>query len=104
MTQPRKVKIKVLKVMDPKEVFPIPPIKESKPLPPCDVFKEGQEFIIESPFDMPKDFCSSAWFTLFPAIRLLAFGGDYPWVEEPGKAVLCCIDGLRPVIFKLERI
>jgi uncharacterized repeat protein (TIGR04076 family) len=32
------------------------------------------------------------------------FGGNYPWQEEPGISVTCCTDGLRPVIFKVERI
>ncbi|MFC1804030.1 TIGR04076 family protein [Thermoproteota archaeon] len=30
--------------------------------------------------------------------------GNYPWLNEKGKAVACCTDGLRPVIFLLERI
>jgi len=34
----------------------------------------------------------------------LAFGGDFPWFKEKGIAISCCSDGLRPVVFKLERI
>ena len=33
----------------------------------------------------------------------LAMGGDFPWMKEKGEMVSCCTDGLRPVIFKLER-
>jgi len=39
-------------------------------------------------------------------IMTLRFGGN-PWFpeyyEDHGVAVACCPDGLRPVIFKLER-
>ncbi|RLB26553.1 MAG: TIGR04076 family protein, partial [Deltaproteobacteria bacterium] len=28
----------------------------------------------------------------------------YPWLKQKGVAIACCTDGLRPVIFKLERI
>jgi hypothetical protein len=77
-----KVKLTVLKVMDQKDIFSESPVKQSKPLPPCEIHKEGQEFIVGP----------------------LMFGGNYPWQEEPGISVTCCTDGLRPVIFKVERI
>ncbi len=69
----------------------------------CERFKEGQEFIVEN-LDMPKGFCTSAWVSIYGNVRLLAFGGNLPWFKEKGVAVNCCIDGLRPVVFKLERI
>ena len=70
---------------------------------PCRVFKDGQEFIVED-LRMPEDFCTSAWVSIYSNIRLLSFGGDLPWFKEKGVAITCCIDGLRPVILKLERI
>jgi len=53
---------------------------------------------------MPEGFCTSAWNDIYPSVRVLAFGGNAPWYKEKGVAVECCTDGLRPVIFKLERI
>ena len=32
------------------------------------------------------------------------YGGYYPWMKEKGVVISCCTDGLRPVVFKLERI
>ncbi len=104
MHELHKVKIKVLKRFHPSEVFkrsPVTPVHMS--FEACRLFTEGQEFIVED-LRMPEDFCTSAWDSIYGNIRLLSFGGDLPWFKEKGVAVNCCIDGLRPVIFKLERI
>jgi uncharacterized repeat protein (TIGR04076 family) len=37
-------------------------------------------------------------------VRTLFYGGELPHHEEGDVAVNCCTDGLRPVIFKIERI
>jgi uncharacterized repeat protein (TIGR04076 family) len=37
-------------------------------------------------------------------IEHLIFGGSYPWFKDKGVTLSCCNDGLRPVIFKLERV
>lgn len=103
MHEPHKVKITVLKRFHPSEVFertPVTPVHEH--FEACGVFRDGQEFIVED--GMPEGFCTSAWVSMYSNIRLLSFGGDLPWFKEKGVAVNCCIDGLRPVIFKLERI
>ena len=97
------VKITVLRVFDPKEVFETPPIKQSNPLPACQIHHEGQEFTVKLDMNMPEGFCHWAWSTISCPVRMLLFGGDYPWAEEKGKAIVCCADGLRPVVYKLER-
>jgi uncharacterized repeat protein (TIGR04076 family) len=98
-----KVKITVLKRFHPSEVFETSPVTIETPFGECELFKEGQEFIVEN-MSMPKDFCNRAWISIYSNIRLLSFGFDLPWFKEKGVAVNSCIDGLRPVIFKLERI
>ena len=99
-----KVKISVLRVFDPKEVFQTSPFKRSSPMPPCERHHEGQEFTVNLDMNMPEGFCHWAWSTIKSPVRMLMFGGDYPWSEEKGKAVVCCADGLRPVVYMLERI
>lgn len=103
MVKMHKVKISVLKRFKPSEVFKENPVTPVNPMEACELFKDGQEFIVES-LQMPKGFCTSAWVTIYGNVRLLAFGGNLPWFREKGMAVNCCMDGLRPVIFKLERI
>jgi len=103
MVKSYKVKITVLKRFSPSEVFEKSPVTPVEPLEACKLFRDGQEFIIEDG-RMPEGFCSGAWHTMYSDVGILAFGGDLPWYKEKGVAINCCTDGLRPVIFKLERI
>jgi len=104
MAEPHEVKITVLKRFSPADVFDRSPVTPVKPLKACELFEDGQEFIVDLHLKKPEGFCSSAWHTIYCSIRTLAFGGNMPWYKEKGVAINCCIDGLRPVIFKLERI
>ena len=101
---PSNVKITVIKVTDPKEMFETPPIKQDKPLPPCQIHKVGQEYIVGPDIKMPEGFCHWAWAHIKSGVTLLSYGGSYPWNAEPNVSVECCTDGLRPVVYKLERI
>ncbi|MFR4117881.1 MAG: TIGR04076 family protein [Bilophila wadsworthia] len=55
----------------------------------------------------PDGFCDEAWKAIYQYVFALAHGsgqfyyGD--WIEKPGVAICSCNDGLRPVIFKVER-
>lgn len=62
--------------------------------------KAGDTFIYEG--KLP-DICPSAFHTLFPYMRVLYFGGNFPW-EKEGEARIACPDPENPVVFKLERI
>ena len=71
----------------------------------CPMLKEGQVFYAD--YAKPQGFCDEAWkavyqyvFTLAHGVKDVFYYGD--WIREPGTAVVCCNDGLRPVIFKLE--
>ena len=98
-----KLKITVLKRQDPDEIFDELPVKRQDWMVPCELYKDGQEFIIDE-LSMPEGFCGSAWQTIYPNARTLLYGGDLPFFEERGISITCCADGMRPVIFKLERI
>lgn len=63
----------------------------------CDVFSEGQEFIVESPWSMPDGFCHWAWADIRTFIHVVNDGRYDTFVS-------CCTDGFRPVFFKIERI
>lgn len=100
-----KVRITVLKRMDPKDIFRTPPVTPAEPLGVCDLFEDGQVFISEPYGRMPEGFpCGSAWNTIYGTVRALAFGGIIPWYKEGDVSINCCTDGLRPVVFKIERI
>lgn len=104
MVERNKVRITVLKRFNPSEVFKSSPVTSITPLEACELFRDGQEFIVGKDMGMPAGFCTSAWNSIYGNYRLLAFGGDLPWYKEKGVAVNCCIDGLRPVVFKLKRV
>lgn len=98
------VKITVLKRFKRSEVFETSPVTLVEHNDECEVFRDGQELLVGADGKMPNGFCTSAWVSIYPIVRSLALGGDLPWYKEKGVAINCCIDGLRPVVFKLERI
>jgi uncharacterized repeat protein (TIGR04076 family) len=104
MAKRHRIKITVVKRLSPKEVFgEAPPEVPADLSPYCDRLNEGQEFIVEESGTMPQGFCSWAWHDIYPALTGLRFGGNYPWVTKEGMIYSCCTDGVRPVIFKIER-
>jgi len=71
--------------------------------PACDVFEEGQEFIVNERVEMPGGFCSWAWADIQKYAMALARGADFDGVK-PGVSIASCTDGFRPVVFRLERV
>jgi uncharacterized repeat protein (TIGR04076 family) len=105
MAKKSKVKITVLRKLNSTEIFGgDPPLGRS--VNACPVFEVEQEFIVGKDGEMPKGFCHWAWNDLYKVVTALRFGVN--WEPETGEkgapTVHCCTDGLRPVIFKLERV
>ncbi|MFC1803080.1 TIGR04076 family protein [Thermoproteota archaeon] len=98
-----KLKITVLKRQDPADIFDELPVAKKDWMVPCGIYEDGQEFLLDS-LTMPEGFCGSAWITIHANARTILYGGDHPAFDEKGTAVTCCSDGMRPVIFKLERV
>jgi uncharacterized repeat protein (TIGR04076 family) len=98
------IKITVLRRFKPSEVFKKMPVTpKNEKFDQCTMFKDRQVFVVTD-LRKPEGFCDSAWNAIYSNVRLLQYGGNLPWFKENGVAVNCCIDGLRPVIFKLERM
>ena len=101
-----KVKITVLKRVNVNDLFdenPPAAYDENWITPQCKRFADGQEFVVDS-HNCPPDFCNWAFSDIQRDLVHVLYGGYYPWMKEKGVAISCCTDGLRPVIFKLERI
>ena len=97
------LKITVLRRFHPDEVFGDDyPIEKQEWMGACHVLEDGQEFIVKEG-EMPEGFCSGAWVAIYSHIRMLTMGGNMPGTKE-GIALGSCNDGLRPVVFKIERI
>jgi len=70
----------------------------------CSNFDEGQEFVLDG-LKQPENFCSWAWNDLHKALLALNSGGRFtPFMREDNILISCCTDGIRPVVFKIERI
>lgn len=100
----KKVKITVLK----KEFYGTYAEKyltDGKAVGPCSLLNKGDIFIYEGGAEMPKNFCPWAWIDIYRGINSLSAGGTYkPWNNYDGTQILCCTDGIRPVVFLLEAI
>ena len=97
------LKITVLRRFAPEEVFDEKPIGYGE-LGKCTVFEDGQEFIVGDDGKMPEGFCVWAWDDIYKSVLTLRYNGDFPWFTEAGATVTNCTDGLRPVIFRIERM
>ena len=103
MQLPR-MKIIVVRRYSPEEVFGHPMIQSSsgKAIPACQILEDGQEFIAEHSFKMPDGFCGWAWRDL--TVRFTKFDlVDMDW-PSPNVTYVACGDGVRPVIFRLEKL
>jgi len=72
----------------------------------CSMFMEGQEFLIDTPQKPPR-FCDGAWAGIFLYVFAFIHGGGAffkDWMKDENTMIACCNDGVRPVIFKLERV
>lgn len=75
----------------------------------CNRFQDGQEFILEQGdfFNMMDgEFCSEAWDAISRYVYAALQGGAIMrgWTNDEKMMISCCNDGVRPVIFKIERI
>lgn len=71
---------------------------------PCGAFRDGQEFLVNPSLDKPAGFCSSAWADIRHELFAVVHGGDRPYIGPKGTAIACCTDGMKPVLFKIERV
>lgn len=104
MTRKNKLKITVLRTLDPLRLFSNLPVTLNQPLGPCQIFSEGQEIFVDVNLKMPKGFCETAWRNFYHNIRVLGYDGKLPFFKESNIAINSCSDGMRPVIFKIERL
>lgn len=75
----------------------------------CNRFHDGQEFILEQGdffHMMDGEFCSEAWDAISRYVYAALQGGSIMrgWTKDEKVMISCCNDGVRPVIFKIERI
>ena len=99
-----KVKITVVKNFSPVDVFGEKFYKPSgDELVSCG-FTKGDEYIVDETGNMPEGFCHHAWFGIYSKVNFVRFGGNYDDWAGDGIDYGVCPDGIRPVVFKIERL
>ena len=72
----------------------------------CPQFEEGQVFTSDGV--KPEGFCEEAWTAIGKYVFTFSSGGGGffkgNWMKDEKVMIACCNDGVRPVVFKLERI
>lgn len=74
----------------------------------CPCLEEGQVF--DAGFEKPEGFCGWAWNDILKYVTVLLAGGNFSrgifegWMSQDNVMIASCTDGIRPVVFKLERI
>jgi uncharacterized repeat protein (TIGR04076 family) len=73
---------------------------------PCPFFEVGQEFHVEYLAERPEGFaCDWAWDDMHKTIMVLMTGGNFgTWMVNKDQFITCCTDGIKPGVFKVERI
>ncbi|HOQ07360.1 MAG TPA: TIGR04076 family protein [Clostridiales bacterium] len=100
----KKVKITVLKTSF-YEDYADAYLTEGKDAGPCPLLKEGDTFVYEGKAVMPEGFCPWAWIDIYGGVSAVSAGASYtPWYNKEGLQILCCTDGIRPVIFAVEAL
>ncbi len=72
------------------------------PIPACG-HEVGEEFIMDHHLDRPEGLCGRAWQDLYTTLMVYFNGGDYEF-PAPGYTYQPCGDGLKPVVFKIEKM
>jgi len=70
---------------------------------PCGSFADGQQFV-STHGEKPNGFCSWAWADIHRDVTNMRLGGARDWLRKPNTWLASCTDGMKPVIFLLERM
>lgn len=72
---------------------------------PCDLLEVGDQFVFEGSAVMPEGFCPWAWIDIYRSVSAVSSGATFtPWNNREGQTIVCCTDGIRPVVFNIEPI
>ncbi|HLB12355.1 MAG TPA: TIGR04076 family protein [Dehalococcoidia bacterium] len=70
----------------------------------CDAgHKVGDSWLIDEN-KTPGGICLGAFNPLAPNVRVLRFGGEYPWAEDKDATTIACPDAVNPVVFEVRRL
>ncbi len=65
--------------------------------------KVGDEWIVKDG-KIPGGICLSAFISLGGDLRVMRYGGSFPWRSDPETAQIACPDAGNPTVFELRRL
>lgn len=69
----------------------------------CPLLSVGDTFLYEGGAKMPDGFCPWAWIDIYRSVSAMSSGSTCkPWNRKDGQTIVCCTDGVRPVVFNVE--
>jgi uncharacterized repeat protein (TIGR04076 family) len=77
-----------------------------RPQGPLPLFHYRKEFIVEYLVQRPEGFdCDWAWDDIHKILMILLTRGNFgTWMKDPNQFITCRTDGIKPVVFKIERL
>lgn len=73
---------------------------------PCPLYQPGKQWILTY-YGRPLDLCEDAWTAIHRTVYGVLSGAGASigghWLEDGKRAVVCCNEGLRPVLFEVSR-
>ncbi len=65
--------------------------------------KVGDSWTVEASVT-PAGICLGAFNVIAPNIRVMRFGGEYPWEADKDATSVACPDAKNPVVFEVRRL
>lgn len=80
-------------------------LTEGEQVGSCPLLNVGDTFLFEGNAQMPEGFCPWAWIDVYQSVSAISAGATFaPWNHKDGQTIVCCTDGIRPVVFKVEAV
>ena len=64
--------------------------------------KVGDSWVVDT--HSPGGGCFSALAVCFPYVRVLRFGGEFPWSDDKDTCSIACPDAQNPLVFEMKRL
>lgn len=67
--------------------------------------KVGDEIVISYDSNEIKGkVCLHALYSILPKVYAMAYGAQFPWLEDPNKSTHACPDAHNPVVYEVIRL
>lgn len=65
--------------------------------------KVGDSWLVDGNVT-PGGICMGAYNVIAPNVRVMRYGGEYPWAPDKDVTSVACSDAANPVVFEIRRV